>query len=232
MQKQLTNNINFRQSNNFIESRFSDFTLLELKAIEFLASQTKRTDIQYINDKRDKIIDVRLIDLARILNVNTDRMYQDIDNIVRNLFKKQAEFKFINENGRKVHRLTYFVNNIDYIDGVFYFRVNYEVLNYFVDIKKDYTNINLKYITAVDSIYAVKMYKLLKQYQSIKKRDFTIDELKDQLGIVESYRKYSDFKRKVIEVFVTKINENTDINVDYVECKVGKAVKSLSFQIN
>ena len=98
MKTQLTNDINFRQSNNFIESRFSDFTLLELKAIEFLASQTKRTDIQYINDKRDKIIDVRLIDLANLLNVNTDRMYQDIDNIVRNLFKKQAEFKFINEN--------------------------------------------------------------------------------------------------------------------------------------
>lgn len=140
MKTQLTNDINFRQSNNFIESRFSDFTLLELKAIEFLASQTKRTDIQYINDKRDKIIDVRLIDLANLLNVNTDRMYQDIDNIVRNLFKKQAEFKFINENGKIVHRLTSFVNNIDYIEGVFYFRVNYEVLNYFVDIKKDYTN--------------------------------------------------------------------------------------------
>lgn len=83
----------------------------------------------------------------------------------------------------------------------------------------------------MDSIYAVKMYKLLKQYQTIKKREFTLDELKDLLGIIDNYKKYSHFKERVVDLSLKKINENTDINVEYIECRVGKAVKSLSFQI-
>jgi len=231
MEKKITSDIKFRQSNHFIESKFSDFTLLELKAFEYLASQTKRADIKYINDKRDKIIDVKLTELAKLLNIQSEHIYREIDNIVRILFRKQAEFKFVNDQGKIVHRLSQFVNSVDYCEGVFSFRVNYQVLNYFVDIKKEYTDINLKYISALNSTYAIKMYKLLKQYKTIKTRIFTLEELKSQLGIIDTYKKYSHFKQKVIDLAISKINENTDINVEYYELKVGKSVDSIEFKI-
>lgn len=231
MEKQVTNDIKFRQSNNFIESRFSDFTLLELKAFEYLASQTKKADIKYVNNKMDKIIDVKLIDLAKMLNMQSEHMYNEISNIVDNLFNKKAGFKFLNEHGKIVHRSSRFVNNIDYCEGVFTFRINYEVLDYFVNIKKEYTDINLKYIAALNSTYAIKLYKLLKQYQKIKKRCFTLKDLKDQLGIIDTYKKYSHLKEKVIELAVNKINEGTDLQIEFFEIKVGRAIDSIEFKI-
>lgn len=226
------NDIKFRQSNNFIESRFSDFKLIELKVIEYLASQTKRTDISYINDKMNKIVTIRLVDLSKLLDLHVEYMYQEANHIVEKLFVKYAQFKYQDANGNIDYELLHFIERVRYENGVFTFEINHEVLHYFVNIKKDYTDINLKYIAALDSIYAIKMYKLLKQYQGIKKREFNIEELKTQLGIVDSYSKYSNFKKKVIDVFVNKINENTDIYVEYVEIRTGKSVKSLMFKIN
>ncbi len=234
MEKKTTSDIKdikFRQSNNFIESRFSDFTLLELKTIEYLASQTKKADIKYIDKKENKIVNVKLTELAKLLNLNVEYMYQETDHMVKNLFVKYAQFKYINDKGKVEYQLRHFIEKVDYSDGVFIFVVNHEVLPYFVDIKKEYTDINLKYINALNSTYAIKMYKLLKQYKTIKTRVFTLEELKSQLGIVDTYRKYSNFKQKVLDVFINKINENTDINVEYYEMKVGKSVDSIEFEI-
>lgn len=181
----------------------------------------------------DKIIDVKLTDLAKLLNINSNYLYTEIDNIVKNLFRKEAELKLLNSQGKIIYRSSRFVNNVDYCDGVFSFRINYEVLNYFVDVTKEFTIINLKWITRLDSIYALKLYKLLKQYEGVKynTRTFKLVTLKDQLGIIDTFKKYSHFKERVIDLAINKINENTEIQVDFSEIKVGRAIDSIEFKI-
>ncbi len=233
MEKLITNpkaDKKFRQANNFIESKFSDFRLLELKTFEFLASLTKKVDIEYVKNKQNKVVSVKLIDLAKVLNFNTNHLYDEIHNIVEKLFKKCAAFKYV-EDGKTAYKLRHFIDKVDYRDGIFTFEINHEVLPYFVDIKKEYTEINLKYISALDSIYALRIYKLLKQYTTIESRNFKIKELKDILGII-GYSTYGQLKQSVITPAVEKINLNTDIHVEFSEIKVGKKIEEIDFKIS
>lgn len=223
----------FRQANNFTESRFSDFTLLELKTFEFLASQTKRTDIEYIKNKQNKVVSVKLIDLAKLLNFDTDYMYKQTDHIVKNLFVKFAEFKYKDENGKIFYDLKHFIETVKYRDGVFTFEINHLILPYFVDIKKEYTNFNYKYMVNLDSVYSLRMYMLLKQYENTadKTRKFELEELKKLLGILDTHRTYGQLKQKVLQPLVDKINNGSDINVEFTEIKIGKKVVEIEFKI-
>ena len=224
----------FRQANNFTESRFSDFTLMELKTFEFLASLTKKSDIQYIDNKTNKIVSVKLIDLAKLLDFNTEYMYQQTDNIVKNLFVKFAEFKYKDENGKAYYDLKHFIEKVRYKDGIFTFEINHEVLPYFVDIKKEYTNFNYKYMQNLDTVYSLRMYMLLKQYEntSDKTRKFELEDLKKDLGLLDTYRTYGKLKQKVLQPLVDKINAGSDIKVEFSEIKVGRKVDSIIFKID
>lgn len=224
---------NFRQANDFTESRFSDFTLIELKTFEFLASQTKRTDIDYVKNKQNKVVSVKLIDLAKLLDFDEIYMYKQTDHIVKNLFVKFAEFKFKDDKGKTYYDLKHFIEKVRYKDGIFTFEINHEVLPYFVDIKKEYTNFNYKYMVNLDSVYSLRMYMLLKQYENTANmtRKFELEELKKSLGILDTHRTYGQLKQRVLQPLVDKINNGSDIQVELSEIKVGKKVQEVEFKI-
>lgn len=224
---------NFRQSNDFTESRFSDFTLIELKTFEFLASQTKKVDIEYVKNKQNKVVSVKLIDLAKLLDFDEIYMYKQTDHIVKNLFVKFAEFKFKDEKGKTYYDLKHFIEKVRYKDGIFTFEINHEVLPYFVDINKEYTNFNYKYMQNLDSVYSLRMYMLLKQYENTanKTRKFELEELKKSLGILDTNRTYGQLKRKVLQPLIDKINNGSDIQVELSEIKSGKKVIEVEFKI-
>ena len=119
----------FKQVNNFIESKFSDFTLSELKIMKYLSE-----------NRQDQIINIKLTDLAKLLNINSKHPYEKINYIVMSLFNKRAEFKFVNKQCKIVDLFSNFFSNIDYYDEVFAFEINYEVLDYFIN----FTEINKK----------------------------------------------------------------------------------------
>jgi len=80
------------------------------------------------------------------------------------------------------------------------------------------------------SIYSIRIYELLKQYQSIGKRTITIESLRKMLGIEpDEYKTYNNLKRKVIMVAHKEVNEKTDICFDYKEIKLSRKVNEIEF---
>jgi plasmid replication initiation protein len=83
------------------------------------------------------------------------------------------------------------------------------------------------------SVYSIRIYELLKQYQRIGKITITIDGLRSMLGIEpKEYHLYGDFKRFVILVAHKEINEKTDISFEFREKKLGRKVNEIEFIIN
>lgn len=76
------------------------------------------------------------------------------------------------------------------------------------------------------------MYEILKQYEGLGKRELTITELRELLGIgVNEYSGrtgWSDFKKKVLNRCQEALKETTDICYTYERSKVGKGGKWLS----
>lgn len=221
----------YSQSNNFIESRFSNFTLIELKIIELLAAQTNNKDKTLIAKKQNKFIKIKLIDLANLISADRKNMYVIAKNLAIELSKKQAEFKYIDSKGNPAYRVSNFFNNITYENNTFEFELNYSVLIYFINLKQYFTKINLKYITALNSIYAIKLYKLLKQFQSIQSRTFTVQNLREFLCLEQKHKQFSDMRKKVIDLAVNQINQSTDLNITYEEQKQGRITHKIVFYI-
>lgn len=103
--------------------------------------------------------------------------------------------------------------------------------DYLLRLKKSFTRYNLKAVARITSVYTIRIYELLKQYESIGKRTLTVKKLKEMLKIENKYNRYNNLKRKIILRAQDELEEKTDIAFDFVETKEGRKVTSLTFII-
>lgn len=92
-----------------------------------------------------------------------------------------------------------------------------DLLEQYKDTGRGYTSYILQSVLPMKCKYSVRLYEILKA--KIKNGSrlewyYTIDELKDILDC-RNYKRYPDFRRKVIEPAIEEINQYTDIFVDY-----------------
>ncbi len=112
-----------------------------------------------------------------------------------------------------------------------HFRFSPRLKPYLIKLKKYYTQYRMINLINLENCHSEAMYELLKQYESIGHRRINIDDLRQMLGIQDSYPLYSNFRAKVIEPTVEEINEHTDIGVSYEEIKESRKVVGLNFKI-
>lgn len=230
--KLFTTDLISRQSNDFIESHHvQEYTIQELKIIEFIISQTTKKDIELVNNRQNKLIKITVMNFCKMINASPSQIYRDTNKIADNLLSKKMDFKYKDKKGQPAFQKKNFFSGVTYENGEITFEINNFVLPYFIEVKERYTEINLKYLIAIDSSYGIKLYKLLKQYSRIGKREFLIDDLKRLFGISsDQYKLYANFK-KALTTAIRHINQSTDINVEFSEIKEKRTVKTLVFLI-
>ena len=97
-----------------------------------------------------------------------------------------------------------------------------------------YKDFSLENFIGISSFYSKRIYELLKQYEKIGERTFTIDSLRNVLAIEENeYQLYGNFKKRVIDKAQEDLVRCTDISFTYEELKKrgSKLVTSLRFII-
>lgn len=220
-----------RQHNDFVAAPYAvEFTAHEIKLIEYMISESKHVDKDYIDQKRHKEFVISANRLAKILNTSLSRVVADADKLANSITNKKITEKTLDTNG-VVKEFSYIplISLAKYEKGTFTFAFNFYILRYFVDINKNFTEFQLSYLLSMTSTYAIKLYKLLYQYKNIGKRLFYIDELKEQFGLCGKYPLYGGFKQKVIAPAVKQVNEKTDLDVYYHEIKLGRSVDRIEF---
>lgn len=224
-----------RQSNQFIESPFAqEFSEQELKTMEYIITQTKKSDLTLAQNQQVKIMSLSTHNFARMIGAHPDDIYKRANELSEGLMNKKIKCKAIDANGLESFVKHSFFTTMAYSKGTLTIGINPFVLPYFVDIHDNFTEFRLANILRLGSSYGIKLYKLLKQYENTawRYRDFTIDKLREQLGIDEKkYTLYSNFKSRVVDMAITHINTKTDIKVDYQEFKNKRKVESLRFFI-
>jgi hypothetical protein len=114
----------------------------------------------------------------------------------------------------------------EYIDVV----VNNDMKPLLLQLQKNFTAYDLRNVTKL-GVYAVRMYELLKQYETIGTRTLTIDEMKKMFQVEEQYKLNADFYRWVVKPAETEINRHTDITIfDVEKLKDGRKITTLRFK--
>jgi plasmid replication initiation protein len=102
-------------------------------------------------------------------------------------------------------------------------------------LESHFTAYRLELVAKLTSTHAIRLYELLVQYRQIGERKFSIEELKNILGLEKTEYSgrtaISDFKKWVIDPSVKQINEHTDLLVGYENIKAGRSVVGLLFTI-
>lgn len=103
---------------------------------------------------------------------------------------------------------------------------------YLLELRQKYLVYDIRNVLKLTSVYSIRIYELLKQYEKIGKRHFDLENLKLILGIQpEEYKLYGHFKSKVILKAQSDLSAETDISFTFEEHKSGKKVSGVTFFI-
>ncbi len=115
--------------------------------------------------------------------------------------------------------------------GSWYVEINAndDALPLMFDFKSHYFTYQLWNALQLKSATQIRIYELLKQYEYIGKREISVSELRELLGISPNeYPRFSNFKMRILDSCQQALAENTDICFTYERGKVGERGKWLT----
>ena len=189
---------------------------------------------------QDKLIDARGVlqihasSYQDQFKVEKHSAYKALKSATRGLFDAYFEYDDIHEQtGKPAHYIVNWVQKIVYIDtaGMIELQFTDDVIPLITRLTEQYTEYDLKQVSELQSEYAIRLYELMMQWQSVgKTNEILIDDLRKKLGVKpEQYKQMCNFKTRVLDHAVKQINEHTDITVKYEQHKTGKTITAVSF---
>lgn len=208
--------------------RSNSMTLQELRFFSIYLSKINPWD------KSTRVVRFPLDDFRRIMGLGAGENITHFKYTIRHILQQIVEVP--NEKGTgfsafqlfKRAKLDKDENEEWYVE----FDAHDDALPLMFDFKNRYFKYELWNALRLKSPNQVRMYEILKQYENIGKRELTVTELRELLGIGKKEYSgrtgWSDFKKKVLDSCQQALKETTDICYTYERGKVGKGGKWLS----
>jgi plasmid replication initiation protein len=218
------------KSNQLIEAQGKvEFTTLELKLFLTLLSEIE------INDNTEKTN--YKINIRKFFNfIGRQKIggkeYKELHEAGEGLITKKV-FIGPNDKYKRGLRVT-FLSSIDTSEKGDFVELGFDkkLKPYLIDLKKQFTQYQIKNILRLTSVYAIRIYELLKQYETIRKRTFELEVLRNFLHVGDKYDRFSDFERRVLKTAWKEINLYTDLSIDYEKIKKGRRINKIKFEIS
>jgi plasmid replication initiation protein len=99
------------------------------------------------------------------------------------------------------------------------------------DALNPYTKYKKEVVLRLKKDYSLDFYHLAKKHQTMGGFQISLDELFEQLGLPESYKRLDNLKNRVIEPSLDEITTNTDIDLTYENVKRGRSVVGFKFTV-
>lgn len=210
------------KSNNLIEARYN-LSSLEQKLLLITISEIKNSE--------KNTIEFTTKELYNILNITTNRQ-NELRKTLETLVNKSIIIIDKSLSNRKKTLVTHWFSSVTYNEnGTIQIAFDTELLPYLLQLKTNFTTYTLDNILPMKKKYSIRFYELLKQYQKIGKRNFTISELREILNCEKEYPRFQSFEQRIIDPAVKEINQYTDIEIEYNKFKKGKSISEVEFII-
>jgi plasmid replication initiation protein len=220
-------NLTVCKANKVIEAGYK-LTLNEQRVILACIAQVNSTEELLHTNK----FELFAKDFAKLYGISEHRAYGELQDVAKQLFHR---YVIINnpdpENPKLKQTQTHWISSIDYIpdDGKIVLFFAHKILPYLGHLKGQFTRYKLEHIGKMTSIYAIRLYELLVQWQSTGKREVDIDWLKKQFQIEDGYDRMFDLKKRVLDPAINDINKHSNLNVEWTQRKTGRRVTHLLF---
>ena len=210
------------KANKLIEASYY-LTLNEQRLILLAITKVRRDSALYTQDE----FVISAEDWVSTFQVEPKNAYRDLQAISRQLFERYITI----ENTRGNPLMTRWISSIEYLakDGKLVITFAQKILPFLTVLEKEFTKYRLEFVSKMTSIYAVRLYELLVQWNSTGTREVELDWLKKTFQITETYAEIRNFKARVLEPAITQINTHSDLTVSYTQRKTGRVVTHFTF---
>ena len=176
-------------------------------------------------DSINTVFDMGVKDFAEFLGLNNNHINRDMIAITKDMATKIIE---IVEEDRL--RQIPILSLVDYHKGRVKIKINQELIPFLVGLKASFTKYSLQEVLNFKSLYSMRIYQLLCQFDYKGEVIYTLEKLKFLLNIdLHEYQRYNDFKKDVLEKALKEINRSSTLKFIYKELKTGKKITSIHF---
>lgn len=216
------------QSNKLVEARYS-LSPNEQKIIILMVALINPDDESF------KTYRIKISDFARLLKINNKNIYPETEDLLYRLVDRTLKIQ--KEGG---YLITGWVSSAEYIkaEGIVELSFDKKLKPYLLQLKKEFTKLDLFKIIQFRSNYTIRIYMLLKQYEKIGFRQFDLLEFRQKLGATTIYPRFNSFRQRVIDSAKKELDKKdkngnfvSDISFNLEPIKQGRKVVSLRFII-
>ena len=223
-----------KKSNNLVESKYK-FDIWETRFFLSLLAQIRREDTDF------QVYRIWYKDIIKIFGLTSGDSYSFLREAARLLMSKSVQINY-EENGIKRTKELHLINKIDYLSEgqnsitnisnheYIDVTIEQEMKPFLLQLSKNFTAYDLRNVTKL-SVYSIRLYELLKQYEMIGVRALGVDEMKSMFQVEEQYKLFSDFYRWIVKPSEAEINKHTDLLIlDVEKLKEGRKIVALRFK--
>jgi plasmid replication initiation protein len=221
-----------KKSNQLIEARYN-FSVWEMRFFLSVIAQIHREDDDF------KVYRVWFRDIVKTFGLNKNHNSYDLLRDGANKLMDKSFYVRYEDNGNQRESRYHILRKIDYstlgkeegrVESQEFIdiTIEQEMKPFLLQLQRNFTTYDLRNIVKL-GVYPIRIYELLKQYETFGKRTLGYEELKTMLEL-EHYSAFGTFYQRIITPAVEEINKNTDLYVYEVDkIKEGKKVVALEF---
>lgn len=209
------------KSNTLIEAN-SRLNLVEQKMLLCLASNIEP------NDRDFKTYTFPIKQFHDLLGLNGSTKYTELSKITKELLSKVIEIR-AGEELIQVSWLSSAIYNRN--KGTIDMRFDPLLKPFLLELSSKFTSYRLANVVKLKSTYAIRIYELLKQYEDLRERTISLENLRYYLDAMDVYPNYANFKQRVLKPSQKELNQKTDISFEFEEIKLGRKVQKIRFII-
>jgi plasmid replication initiation protein len=221
------------KSNSLMEAKFH-FKLWEMRIFEKMISLIKK------GDKEFRACKIYMKDLIEYFEGNSGNYYDLIKDAALSLGDKKLFIPYESSKGAKRWaKISIFPtvtipdeSSRDGENAYIELEFHNDLKPHLLDLKSRFKAYDIRNIQPLKSVYSIRIFILLKQFDVIGSRNIELEALKELLGIEkDQYPLYADFKKRVLLKPQQDLKDYCDICFDFVENKKGRKVHSIKFII-
>jgi len=216
-------------SNKLIEARYS-LTPNEQKLVIMMVALISPKDEDFKDYK------IRVSDFSNLLDLKNKNIHSQIKDVLCRLTGRTI---FIQKEG-KSFLVSSWVSSAEYIEksGVVELSFDKKLKPYLLQLKTEFTKLNLFTAVKFKSWYTIRIYMLLKQYEKIGVREFDLLDFRQKLQVVKKYPRFNSFRQRIVDKAKKELDQKdaqghfiSDISFNFEPIKRGRSVTRLRFII-
>jgi len=211
------------KSNELINASYS-LSLNEQRILLCCVAQINSTE----SLPKDNTFKVHVHEIACLVgDDHKGSLYKYIKEASQSLFDRTIRIK----NSESVVELRWIYKKAQYFDqeGCVEITFSPDIIPYLSAISARFTQYHLKDVTQFKSTYAIRLYELLMQWQSLGTREISVTDLRELFCLQNKYPKIAELRRNVIDKAITDINKFSNLQVDVKTRKRGKTIVAFKF---